>query len=826
MAYHSKYTGAEVDALLDKIAVDNVGDIDSALSTTSENPVMNKVITEELDKKVNKNNMATINGKSLTEGGNIEVVADSYDDTGIKKDISDLKENDALQDAKLTELSDEVNGNAVQTIQTQQGIGISTSKKHPLALKAGAVKATFVDTDNVISVSYVSLYFYDAQGVMCHQQGISEGGTSFVLNSDVVEFGIYVPNTQVINTGIFNIIFDADGIKQSFRDDITRLEDDITRLENKILPKDSVTPSQLEDYSKLPLLEGFKGSSSQDYNSYISEFYIEPSYVDGDTIVGLRRYSTGIILRAFNPSTRWSINNYTIMDGKSNGDVIPLVITSASDSSVVGKTIGYMIFRDIDGFKKLMSDGGDGQLLNLALCTKLFTQPNIWESLRIVQSATTPSQPSSESNIAIYLPQQLTAVVGDKFQIFFRSIVDVANTQYYDILAVCSKGKSYPRYWEYVPTSEDAGKSVTLKVIVRGKADSILATKQTTINFVSARTSPSSNKNILCIGASATAGGQWVGELKRRLTDTSGDGSSANPTGLGLSNFSFVGRKQGSVNPVSLEATGGWKVSNYGSKGERAFRLYVTNVNQLYIGDTYTSSNGGVFVVQEINVTEGVGNIRCTFNSSVPTISASGTLTKTSGSGDATIQYTSYADEFFSPFFNTSTNKIDFKTYANDWCGGSIDLMIWHCGVNDIFGGTDAGIDSAISTFGNILTQYHADFPNGKVIISSVPLGSMNGGFAANYGASETANGLTFMRQAQKYAERLQELVASYSSYAHYSPVMEEFDAEYGYPTKNAPVNNRASETEVVGTNAVHPTDAGSYMVADAIYRTINAMNL
>lgn len=33
----------------------------------------------------------------------------SYDDTDIKKDISDLKENDALQDAELAKLSEKVN---------------------------------------------------------------------------------------------------------------------------------------------------------------------------------------------------------------------------------------------------------------------------------------------------------------------------------------------------------------------------------------------------------------------------------------------------------------------------------------------------------------------------------------------------------------------------------------------------------------------------------------------------------------------------------------------------------------------------------------------
>ena len=64
MAYESKYTGAEVDALLDKVNSGEVGGkvtVDSALSTTSENPVQNKVVTKRLNKKVDK-----VSGKSLS----------------------------------------------------------------------------------------------------------------------------------------------------------------------------------------------------------------------------------------------------------------------------------------------------------------------------------------------------------------------------------------------------------------------------------------------------------------------------------------------------------------------------------------------------------------------------------------------------------------------------------------------------------------------------------------------------------------------------------------------------------------------------------------
>ena len=108
MAYHSKYSGVEVDALLDKIKDDNVGSIDSSLSTTSENPVKNKVITEELNKKANKTDIATINGQPLTNGGNIEVVTEAYDDTEIKDKLtglnSDFKAYETKNDSDIQSL--------------------------------------------------------------------------------------------------------------------------------------------------------------------------------------------------------------------------------------------------------------------------------------------------------------------------------------------------------------------------------------------------------------------------------------------------------------------------------------------------------------------------------------------------------------------------------------------------------------------------------------------------------------------------------------------------------------------------------------------------
>lgn len=130
MAYHSKYSGAEVDALLDKIKDDEVGSIDSSLSTTSDNPVKNKVITEELNKKANKTDIATINGQPLTNGGNIEVITDAYDDTEIK--------------GKLTELDSQIEGEA--TARTNADAELQTQ----INGKQEALTLTVKDNGNIV----------------------------------------------------------------------------------------------------------------------------------------------------------------------------------------------------------------------------------------------------------------------------------------------------------------------------------------------------------------------------------------------------------------------------------------------------------------------------------------------------------------------------------------------------------------------------------------------------------------------------------------------------------------------------------------------------
>ena len=501
-------------------------------------------------------------------------------------------------------------------------------------------------------------------------------------------------------------------------------------------------------------------------------------------------------------------------------EIIPLLCTTASNTLGVnvGDVVGYIIFKDLEKFKSV-SITNVGFLADDNKCRDIRYSPVIHTSLLPKQEG---SIASLVSGVNIYIPSTITAVVGDTMQIFWRSIVSARNPYIFDIVALGAVGKSYPRYFSFTPTSDQVGQTYVIKFCVRDNDGNDIVTKDVSIKVVEKASNPSSKKKVLCVGASATAGGQWVGELKRRLVETSGNGTAANPTGLGLSNYEFVGRKVGTSNPVNLEATGGWTIRSYASAGYQAIRFQVVNVDTLTIGATYTIGST-TYTIQEVNVTNGSGNIRCTVSSySAP--SSSGTLVKASGNGDATITYTSYQEENYSPFWNSSEGKIDFLSYANEYCGGSIDILIWHCGINDLASG--GNMELTYSAYRNLLRAYHEQFPNGKVIISSVPIGSVNGGFAANYGANKTMNYWSFTKATMEFASALMDLCleTEFASYVRYSAAMEQFDAENGYPTSEVAVNNRSSIKEALGTNAVHPITEGSYQIADAVYRTMHNM--
>jgi hypothetical protein len=418
-------------------------------------------------------------------------------------------------------------------------------------------------------------------------------------------------------------------------------------------------------------------------------------------------------------------------------------------------------------------------------------------------------------SVDISLPDTIYAIVGDKLQLFFRGIIKAINPYNYNILVTCSKGAQYPRYFEYTPVSGNIG-TTSFKIEVKDKDGTILGSKTVNLVTKSAVQSPLTTKKILCVGDSLTSGGTWCQEASRRLIGTGGT-----PAGLALTNISFDGRKEGGG--IGWEGTGGWTWDSYITAGAVAYRFNVSGVVTPPALDSTYTNNGQTFTVAEVNITGGTGNIRC-LATGAP--SASGTLTKASGAGDATILFASQTQDVSNPFWNNGTNQLDVPTYVNTYLGGQLDVVYFLLTWN---GQTPNRTDFSafITSAKTLIDHIHANYASCKIKVMGIQLPSLNGGMGANYGATGTsyadAFGMvkTVLNMNTAYQNFANE--AAYSSFVEFVNVSSQFDSEYNMPQSDVAVNSRSAITEKRGTNGVHPDTSGYYQIADVVFRNFVA---
>ena len=420
--------------------------------------------------------------------------------------------------------------------------------------------------------------------------------------------------------------------------------------------------------------------------------------------------------------------------------------------------------------------------------------------------------------VNISLPDTINAIVGDTLQLFFRGMIQAVDPYKYDILVTCSKGNKYPRYFQYTPTVADVG-TTTFTVTVKDDDRNVLASKTCQLVTRNVVQSPAANLNVACFGDSLTVAGTWCAEANRRLTGTEGT-----PAGKALTNIAFVGSKQNGT--TGYFGVGGWTWESYTQQGRPAYRFQVTGVTSLSVGAVYTN-NGNTFTVMEVNVTGGTGNILCSVTALTPAPSASGTLTKSSGTGDATITYTSVARDTQNPLWDWDNNKMSFIPYANAVAGGKIDVVYTLLSWNEQTPGrTDfTSVLNQIKIFADTL---HAEFPNAKLKIMGVQVPSVRGGMGANYGATGTsyADGYGMVVTALNQNDAYQEFAnrPEYSGFVEFVNVSAEFDTEYNMPHADRAVNTRnTGVTEWVDTNGVHPDNNGYLSIGDVCYRNFVA---
>lgn len=159
---------------------------------------------------------------------------------------------------------------------------------------------------------------------------------------------------------------------------------------------------------------------------------------------------------------------------------------------------------------------------------------------------------------SIWMPKHLYMLRGIKSQIFMSGIACAQNpeTMHMDIMygsgmtSANAKGYNFDRVFEWTPSATDVN-----QVYRFGYYNDIIgyvyAQNGTTLHNVAPKSSPSSNKNILCIGDSFTDQNWWVSELNHLLTGHTDSLTDPNNThgNDALQNITFIGTQDISNTP-------------------------------------------------------------------------------------------------------------------------------------------------------------------------------------------------------------------------------------------------------------------------------------
>ncbi len=499
------------------------------------------------------------------------------------------------------------------------------------------------------------------------------------------------------------------------------------------------------------------------------------------------------------------------------GAYIYTVPSNVFEKSSIGWQAGGAIYEDA---RKLFTYNLSAEVIQIKYGKYAFSIGfTDWQKAYIkeaIDSATTPVIPPR-----IIVPNQWRAVAGDTLQLFYRGFIEGPDPYHYNIEFICNIGKNTRRYFEVTPTEGDVGDH-TVTINVRSLDDTILATATSKIVVSAGISSPSSQKNILCIGDSLTAGGAWVEEARRRLIGTGGA-----PTGLNLTNLNWIGTVH--RNQTDYEGYGGWTWRSYLNKpSATALDMWVycthdkTNEDQHSIWKDVNDAQWSMETIESnrIKFTRVNGQ-----TSPMPT--GSGTLAHVDqASHTSNISYTETAYGSGNPFWDATGDKVDFQKYCERNGFSGIDyvytLLTWN-GLGGYCADPDKGnVAAQASDARTLLRILKANYPNIKVGLMGIQVNSINGGTGRSYGANSVYSNWygdlrTVMGMNLAYKALAEE--DEFKDWVEFIHISSQFDSENNMPQELKPVNTRSELTEYIGTNGVHPSNMGYYQIADAAFR-------
>lgn len=338
--------------------------------------------------------------------------------------------------------------------------------------------------------------------------------------------------------------------------------------------------------------------------------------------------------------------------------------------------------------------------------------------------------------------------------------------------------------------------------------------------------------NLLCIGDSFTDIGTYVGTIKENIEE---DGITVNQIG----NMGSNGKRH--------EARSGGTWDFVTTRQGRAIIVNVRGVTNLpttgYPGTTYQDGNGfkwtvrgvvinsdgnGKLILGSFNVDSNYGdsssNITSDTDTAANNIPTSGILTKTSNastgvitsSGDDSITYDGVEKIYYNPFWNPTSDELDFNYYINKWNYNSPDVVVFSIGYNDVGEGKYHTVESLapiIKKAKDAVDRMHVDYPNAKIVLNVNPLG-----YGGN-GSNGISKSMRSNNQIAYYEALVNEFgeMTEYKSYVVVCPSFVFVDRIEAYNLKTITIGRRISKAFTTAGDVTHCNTDGMNQIADSI---------
>ncbi|MGN6270856.1 MAG: SGNH/GDSL hydrolase family protein [Sphingomonas sp.] len=369
-------------------------------------------------------------------------------------------------------------------------------------------------------------------------------------------------------------------------------------------------------------------------------------------------------------------------------------------------------------------------------------------------------------------PAAIYGIEGRECCVYFDNLLPCDAADYaIDVAAADPLSTQLNERWAWTPAAALGAGNLT--ITVNRKVDGApLVSKSIAQRAAAAAAGLGETKTVMAIGDSLVNSGLITGRL---LANAASD----------VMGVELVGTRGESTN--KHEGRGGYTINDYSTAGRTYYDFTVSGVvDAPALNAAQYTHNGTTYRVQEVNLVDGDGTIRCDVAVTGPAPLASGTLTKSNGAaGDATIEFSASATASGNPFWIEGV--VDFPQYLADNGIAVPDWVFVQLGTNDVFSASSdaAAVALAASELAKLdvlIASIKAAGANVKVALALIPPPAADqDSFGFNYGTGQPR-----WRVKRNYALWSREMIAKYSgeeaSRIYLAPSYVAVDSVNGFP--------------------------------------------